>query len=333
MIEASNLVVRRGGFTLRASFAANATGITAVFGPSGSGKSILLRSLAGLHRLSEGRVSLAGERLEAPAESAFTPAHLRRVGVVFQDARLFPHIDVRANLAFAFRRAKSPPVWSLEETARRLGVEPLLDRSVRALSGGERGRVALARALLAAPRMLLLDEPFAALDGRARRDFIELLLQLTADTSLPLMVVTHQVEDVAELADEVVVVRDGAVLASGPAATIMASPDFRAVLGPRDLGARIDPGTVSGVRPSRAKGLWLRADTVLLATEEPRGLSAQNVWPGSLVSLAGEDETSILAQVRTGAGDVLARISPHVAADLKLSPGARIWAVVKSHAF
>lgn len=323
-------VVRRGAFRLAADFETPSDGVTVVFGPSGAGKSMLLSAIAGLHRLETGRVEFNGRVLEDAGASARVPAHARGIGLVFQDARLFPHRTVRGNIQFAERRrpaARNAPI--VVEIARRLEIEELLDRPVRNLSGGERSRVALARAIVSAPEFLLLDEPFAALDGRRRRAFLTLLRDLSREQSLPMMIVTHQVEEVAELADHVVAVKAGRVVAHGAASDVMRRTDFVSLLDRRDFGARVDAGSVVGGHDG---GAWIRADSVLLAAEEPRGISARNVWRGRIASIVREIDGSVLVSLDTEAGYISSRITPDALADLRLEEGAVAWAVVKSHA-
>ena len=323
-------VVRRGAFRLAADFETPTDGVTVVFGPSGAGKSMLLSAIAGLHRLETGRVEFNGRVLEDAGARARVPAHARGIGLVFQDARLFPHRTVRGNIQFAERRrpaARNAPI--VVEIARRLEIEELLDRPVRNLSGGERSRVALARAIVSAPEFLLLDEPFAALDGRRRRAFLTLLRDLSREQSLPMMIVTHQVEEVAELADHVVAVKAGRVVAHGAASDVMRRPDFTSLLDRRDFGARVDAESVVGGHDG---GVWIRADSVLLAAEEPRGISARNVWRGRIASIVREIDGSVLVSLDTEAGYISSRITPDALADLRLEEGAVAWAVVKSHA-
>jgi molybdate transport system ATP-binding protein len=323
-------VVRRGAFRLTADFDVPAEGVTVVFGPSGAGKSMLLGAIAGLHRLETGRMEFNGRVLEDGAAKARIGAHARGIGLVFQDARLFPHRTVRGNIQYAERRrpaARNAPITL--EIARRLEIEELLDRPVRNLSGGERSRVALARSIVSAPELLLLDEPFAALDGRRRRAFVTLLRDLSREQSLPMMIVTHQVEEVAELADHVIAVRAGRVIGHGTAADVMRRTEFAALLDRRDLGARVDGKAVTG---GQGGGVWIRADSVLLASEEPRGISARNVWRGTIASIHREPDGAILVSLATEAGYLSSRITPEALADLKFEEGETAWAVVKSHA-
>jgi molybdate transport system ATP-binding protein len=337
-LEARAVTVRRGAFSLVADFEtplieAGKAGITVVFGPSGAGKSMLLATLAGLNRIESGKVALGERTLDDPAANIRVPPHRRDIGLVFQDARLFPHLTVRGNLGYALKRApQDRPAVDLDQTARQLEIADLLDRPVRNLSGGEKSRAALARALLASPSLLLLDEPFAALDGRRRRAFLALLTEINETRGLPMMVVTHQIEDAAELADQVLALKDGRVVASGPAAEAMRRPDFLALLDPRDLGVRVDAASVSGDLSKRGRGVWVRADAVMVAAEPPRGLSARNVWQGSVREMVREADGAVVVWIATKAGDIPARITAAAADELGLATGSPAWAVVKTHA-
>ncbi len=324
------VIVRRGGFRLDADLEVAATGVTVVFGPSGAGKSSLLAAIAGLHRLEAGRVSLDDRVLDDVSARVRVPTHERGVGLVFQDARLFPHLSVRGNLEYAEHRrpaARNAPI--VIEIARRLDFEDLLERPVRNLSGGERSRVALARAIVSAPELLLLDEPFAALDGRRRRDFLGLLRELSKEQSLPMVVVTHHIDDAAEMANDVIAMREGRVIAYGAAADVMARAEFASLLDRRDLGARVPASAISG---GAVEAVWVRADSVLLASEQPRGISARHVWQGRVTSITRENERGVLVSLATEAGYILSRITPEALADLQLEEGKQAWAVVKAHA-
>ena len=323
-------VVRRGAFSLNAEFEAPSSGLTVVFGPSGAGKSMLLSMVAGLHRLEAGKINLNGRVLEDVAARERVATHQRGIGLVFQEARLFPHLTVRGNLLYAERRRpadRAAPV--VDEVAALLDISGLLDRAVRNLSGGEKSRVALARAMLSAPELLLLDEPFAALDGKRRRAFLALLREVSVKASLPMMVVTHQIEDAAELADHVVALKDGKIVAHGTASGVMRRQEFVSLLDRRDLGSRVDASAVAGVRPGG--GVWVRADSVILATEPPKGLSARNVWAGHIASIHTEEDGSKLVSLATEPGYISSRITPEALAELDLKEGAQVWAVVKTH--
>lgn len=311
--------LRRGAFALDARFEAPLDGVTVLFGPSGAGKSLLLSAIAGLARLDAGRIVLGGRDVSA------TPTHQRGVGLVFQDARLFPHLSVRENLAYAAQRAPAARL-GLEQAASLFDIAALLERRVRNLSGGEKARVALARALLSAPDLLLLDEPFAALDGARRQRFLTLLKTLHAQFALPMIVVTHQIEDAAYLADHVVALKAGRVIASGPMQTTATMSAFQDLLDARDIGAALPALALA----SASGGAWVRADHVLLATAQPQGLSARNVWPGEILSLHAE-ETAVLVTVRTPVGVLVARVTRSAMDELALAPGLSVWAIVKAH--
>lgn len=322
-------VIRRGGFRLSADLSIPAEGITVVFGPSGAGKTMMLSAIAGLHRLAAGSVAFNGRVLENVSQRVRVPAHDRGVGLVFQDARLFPHLTVRGNLHYAESRrpaARNAPIAI--EISRVLEFEDLLDRPVHNLSGGEKSRVALARAIVSAPELLLLDEPFAALDGRRRRDFARQLKEHCRDQGLPMIVVTHLVEEAAELANHIVAVRAGRVVCEGKPADVMMRPEFMGLLDPRDRGSWVQGA--AGFAPS--DGVWVRADSVLLASREPAGISARNVWPGRVASIAREKDGSILVSLSTDKGYILSRITPEALAELKFEEGSAAWAIVKAHA-
>ena len=326
-----NAAVRRGAFLLEASLDAPADGITAVFGPSGAGKSMLLSAIAGLNKLERGILRWSGRILEDGSKRERISPHQRGIGLVFQDARLFPHLTVRGNLAYAERRRPADRVVPvIEEMAQRLDITDLLNRPVRNLSGGEKSRVALARALLSAPEFLLLDEPFAALDGKRRRAFLALLREVSAAQRLPMMVVTHHIEDAVELADHVIAVKEGKVIGHGPAATVMRSVEFTGLLDVRDQGSRVDAAAIAGVDGRR--GVWVRADSVLIASQEPHGLSARNVWEGRIASIVREPDGSALVSIATRVGYISSRITPEALVDLHLEEGKTAWAVVKTHA-
>ena len=329
-LKLRDVVVRKGAFRFAADFEVAASGVTVVFGPSGSGKSSLLSAIAGLNRLESGSLSLSGRVLEDASTGVRIPAYRRGIGLVFQDARLFPHLTVRGNLDYAEHRrpaARNAPI--VVEIARRLEFEDLLDRPVRNLSGGERSRVALARAIVSAPELLLLDEPFAALDGRRRHDFLALLRNLSNEQRLPMVVVTHNIDDAAELANDVIATHDGQVIAYGAAPDVMARAEFASLLDRRDLGARVPASAVAG---GSVEGVWVRADSVLLASERPRGISARHVWEGKVYSILQEDARGVLVSLATEAGYILSRITPEALAELQLDQGKQAWAVVKAHA-
>lgn len=317
-----------GPFRLTAKFTAPGDGITVLFGPSGSGKSSLLSVLAGLRRPDYGAIHLGGRSLDD------TPAHRRGIGLVFQDARLFPHLSVRQNIAYAWKRAPEQTRPAIAAVAKFFDIAKQLDRPVANLSGGEKSRVALARAVAAAPDFLLLDEPFAALDGARRRAFIQVLADMNRDYRLPMLVVTHDIDDAAALASHLVVLQDGLVVAEGAFAEASRAPVFQALLDRRDTGVAMPASALRSTHDTMGAGrsIWLRADQVLLATEEPRAISARNVLAGEVGAVIAERRDSRLVEVITDAGPVLSRVTPEAMQDLGLVPGKKAWVLVKAHA-
>ena len=342
-----------GAFALDVGFSTAATGITVLFGPSGSGKSTCINVIAGLCRPQSGRVAVAGDVLFDSEQGIDIPARRRRTGYVFQDARLFPHLTVGGNLEFGARRSAEPP--SLRHRARivdMLGLGGLLDRRPHSLSGGERQRVALGRALLSGPRMLLLDEPLAALDQGRKSEILPYLERLRDEERLPVIYVSHAIDEVARLADTIVLVNDGRIEASGPVDEILTRLDLFPLTGRFEAGAVIrgrldgyDPATMmssvafSGGRfwipgdagePGQPVRLRIRARDVMLATERPHMISANNVLPATIVALREEAGPFLDVQLACGEARLLARITRMSRERLGIEPGAEVHAIVKS---
>ena len=320
----AHIKLTQGRFRLEARFTAPGDAITVLFGPSGAGKSTLLAALAGLKK-TEGDITFNGRAV------GNLPSHRRGFGLVFQEARLFPHLTTGQNLTYARRRA---PDSKLEpaDVAAFFDIAGLLDRPVGNLSGGEKSRVALARALVSAPDFLLLDEPFAALDGARRRAFMDVLLAAHRKYRIPMMVVTHSIDDAAALASHLVALKDGAVVAEGGFAQTALTPAFQALLDPRDIGTALAPGLLHGAKQGAAQGLWLRADHVLIASQKPQGLSARNILEGRVQSLTPELDGSVLLTLATTAAPILARLTPEAVNELQLGQEKTAWAVIKAHA-
>lgn len=338
------------GFSLDLSFTAP-RGVTALFGPSGAGKSTVVNAVAGLMRPQAGRVLAGGEALFDSARGLFLPPHRRRVGYVFQDHRLFPHLDVRANLCygarFAPRSAEGPGFDAVVEM---LGIGALLTRRPALLSGGEKARVAIGRALLSKPRLLLLDEPLAALDG-ARREEILPFLEGLRDAGLPVLYVSHALAEVARLASTVVLIEAGRLCASGPVAGILSDPALAPALGGAEAGtllsarvaARAEDGLVLLETPagplwvSAAPGgpgtrlrLRIHATDVILARTRPEGLSALNIWPAVVGRIEPEAGGRAFVELHLGEARLLARLTARSVAALGLAPGVACHAIVKS---
>jgi len=346
----------RAGFAIDAGFTAPEAGVTAIFGPSGCGKSTILAAVAGLLRPDAGRVALAGKPLLDTALSVFIPPERRRFAMVFQEARLFPHLSVATNLRYGLRRA--PPEATgpgFEEVVALLGLGDLLTRRPSRLSGGERQRVALGRALLARPRLLLMDEPLAALDAARRAEVLPFLARLRDAAAIPILYITHALDEVDALADQLVLLAEGRVLAAGPVEALAARTDLP-LAARRDAGAllscriaahdaergltRLDfPGGQFAV-PLRAEPIGsqarirLRARDVAVATEPPRGISTQNVLAAQLVSVdAAAASPEVFLQLALGPSIILARVTRDSIARLGLRPGLSVWAVIKAVTF
>jgi molybdate transport system ATP-binding protein len=342
---------RQGAFTLDVAFAAPA-GVTAVLGRSGAGKSTLVSVIAGLSRPDAGRVSLGGEALFDSDARIDLPPRKRRIGVVFQESRLFPHLSARSNLMFGRRRRRDAVEPSFDQVVAILGLEALLDRRPRSLSGGERQRVAIGRALLSGPRALLFDEPLAALDAERKAEILPFLERLVRDVSLPVLYVTHALEEARRLADRLVVLDQGRIVAEGPveqaiAAAGLASAGDRlldgvtidAVIAELDeayqltglaLGKRLvwAPGLLG--LPGEAVRLRLLARDVSIALDPPQRSSIRNVLPGVVRGLKRGDGPYAAVSVDIGGAVIRAEITARAADELGLAPGRVVHALVKS---
>lgn len=343
---------RQGTFTLEADFSAAMPGVVALFGRSGSGKTTLINLIAGLTRPDSGRVELDGEVLCDTAAGRWVPAERRGIGYVFQDSRLFPHLTVLGNLRYGLQRAHGrPAVASLDEVAGLLALQPLLARRPAGLSGGERQRVALGRALLSQPRLLLLDEPLAALDAARRAEVLPYLQALRDALRVPMVYVSHQLEEVLQLATYMVLLEGGRSLAHGTPEEVSLKPELRAIAGPEAAGAvlegrvsepgagslasiKVPGGTLRVALPGATAGTPVRvqllARDLILATQEPRSLSVRNALTGTVSELAPESDEHVLVTVDLGGGRALARITQEAATALGLAPGTPVWVLVKA---
>lgn len=340
-----------GGFTLDAKFSAPA-GVTALFGRSGSGKTTIVNALAGLLRPDAGRITVDETVLFDSATRHYVAPHHRRIGYVFQDARLFPHLSVRQNLAFGrwFAPGKSDGV-ALDRIVELLGLGPLLQRRPGALSGGEKQRVALGRAILSRPRFLLMDEPLAALDDPRKTEILSYLERLRDETAVPILYVSHSVAEVARLATTVVLIDKGRVVNAGPAEQLLSDPATAPYLGLREVGAILmarvaahegdglsrldtDAGPVwlphLSAQPGASVRLRILAQDVMLATERPSGISALNVLPATVLAVRRGDGPGALVQLAVGPSRLLARITARSAGLLDLQAGRDVFAVLKA---
>ncbi|WP_424811204.1 molybdenum ABC transporter ATP-binding protein [Roseococcus sp. YIM B11640] len=345
-----------GGFSLDVEIAAPAAGVTALFGPSGCGKSTILKAVAGLLRPREGRIAFAGETLLDTARGVFTPPERRRFGLVFQEARLFPHLSVGSNLRYGLRRASASDTGpGFEEVLALLGIEHLLARRPGSLSGGERQRVALGRALLMRPRLLLMDEPLAALDAARRAEILPFLAKLRDVAGLPILYVTHALDEADALADRLVLLDSGRVLAEGSVEELTARTDLP-LAARRDAGVVIscrlldhDPGRglsrigfaggelVVPLRPEMPGArmrLRLRARDIAVALVPVTGISVQNQLLARLTEiLPGPSPAEFFLRLAVGETILLARVTRDAVERLGLVPGMELRALLKSVSF
>lgn len=339
------------GFEVNLSFDAP-PGITVLFGRSGTGKTTVINAVAGLLNPDSGRIAIDETILFDSGTGLNLPAHKRKLGYVFQDGRLFPHLSVRGNLTYGQRfstPAKGSP--TLAHVCELLGIGPLLDRRIGPLSGGEKQRVAIGRALLSHPRMLLMDEPLAALDGARKAEILPYLERLRDNTSIPILYVSHSVAEVARLATTVVVLENGRVARAGPAEQVLSDPDMVRQLGVREAGAVLpaivarhhDDGlselTISAGRlllpqmdmpPGTPTRVRILAQDVILSRAAPVGLSALNILPVKIIALRDGSGPGVIIQLQCGDDRLLARITRRSADQMRLKAGDAVYAVIKS---
>jgi molybdate transport system ATP-binding protein len=341
---------RLGAFSVDAAFSAD-KGVTALFGRSGSGKTSLINIIAGLLRPQSGRLSFNGDVLFDGDNQVFVPAHKRRFGYVFQEARLFPHLSVRRNLGYGrwFSRRSHGGV-DFSRIVDLLGVGALLDRAPANLSGGEKQRIAIGRALLSDPRLLLMDEPLAALDEERKAEILPYLERLRDEADIPIIYVSHSVAEVARLATKVIILKNGRVSASGDAATILSLPS--STINRREAGAVLDgiveatdmEHQIAVIRAGKAeirvphlnaaigKGVRLQiaARDVMLATSRPEGLSALNILPATIVEIGEPSQGMVDVRLDCGGVTIVSRITALSRDMLGLHAGKAVHAIIKS---
>ncbi|NQY13034.1 MAG: molybdenum ABC transporter ATP-binding protein [Henriciella sp.] len=345
-------------FTLTVDEHVSLNGVTAVFGPSGSGKTSLLNLVAGFLRPDRGEISFGDEIWAKTEPKAWVPPHRRPVGTVFQDAQLFPHLSVRGNLDYADKRAdKTAPGHARTKIIDAMALSPLLNRTVQTLSGGERQRVAIARTLLTRPRLLLLDEPLSALDGARKAELLPFLETLKTEFALPTLYVSHDVDEVSRIADRVMMLEAGRVIATGRTDDVLSRFGLEAGRNPYEQAAflsgvidqeaardgliavRIGEATIwpaanvdlaSGARVS----LKIPARDVSIALEEPTGISIQNMLSASVVAIEPTKRPAFQT-VTLSVGDqtILATVTRKAVTDLALAPGRAVFALIKSATF
>ncbi len=338
------------GFSLDVDLSLPGRGVTALFGPSGCGKTTLLRSIAGLERPPKGFLQVNGEVWQD--DSIWLPTHRRPLAYVFQESSLFPHLSVMGNLQYGRQRTSPANAFDLSQVIELLGIEALLPRKPDALSGGERQRVAIARALAVNPRLLLMDEPLAALDMQRKQEILPYLERMQKTLDIPIIYVTHAPDEVARLAEHIVMLEHGKVTASGSLHDTLSRVDLPLRLGD-DLGVIIDARVseidkqwhlarldfADGACWTRDQGLALQdtarlhilARDVSIAREKPAQSSIQNILSGRIDRCVDDDAPgSVIVRVLIGETPLLARITARAVAELALKPGDTVWVQVKS---
>lgn len=344
---------RRGAFTAQIAFSSATPGVTALFGRSGCGKTTTIHMIAGLLRPDRGHIRIDDTVLFDAAQGIDVPAEERGIGYVFQDARLFPHLTVQDNLEYGARRTRGRARHlKFDDIVALLGLAPLLARRPAGLSGGERQRVAIGRALLAQPRLLLLDEPLASIDVARRGELLPYLEDLRDRLSLPMVFVSHQFEEVLRLAGEVVVLQDGAVAGHGDVITMSQSQALRAIVGTESLGAVVEGLTEeidapSGLAQIRVGAGHLRVESgdlrrgqrvrvqllardLILATAAPAGLSVRNSLAARITRLEPDGDQAWLVFTDAGGVTLMVRVTDDARSALALSVGQTVWVLVKT---
>ncbi|MES2283361.1 MAG: molybdenum ABC transporter ATP-binding protein [Pseudomonadota bacterium] len=342
---------RNGDFSLDVSLAIPGRGVTAIYGPSGSGKTTLLRCIAGLERAKGAQLSVNGEVWQDDRAGVFVPAHQRPLGYVFQEASLFAHLDVQGNLDYGLKRVPATQRRvPLDQAIELLGIGQLLDRRSNTLSGGERQRVAIARALATSPSLLLMDEPLASLDVQRKAEILPYLERLHDELNMPVLYVSHSPDEVARLADHLVLLEGGKVLASGPARELMTRMDLPMAHG--DSAAAIIDATVSGLEPhyhlshadfaggrisllnpklqvGQRVRVRIQARDVSLTLARQEGSSVLNVFAAVVSGLSPDNPGQVMVSLDAGGSTLLARVTQKSADALALAPGKAVFAQVK----
>jgi molybdate transport system ATP-binding protein len=339
--------LQRSEFSLDVDVDIPMRGITGVFGESGAGKTALLRCIAGLERGASGRLVIADEVWQDEAVSR--PVHDREIGYVFQEPRLFAHLNVRQNIEYGQRRGRREDV-GFDEAVELLDLSYLLERSVDTLSGGEAQRVAIARALLRSPRVVLMDEPIASLDRARRDEILPFLDRLHAALSIPVIYVSHSIEEVVRLCDYLLIMESGRLVASGAIQEVLLRADLP-LLGGEEAGAIIHANVVAndpddGLTKIAFDGIemWvsgayevgaslrlrIRANDVSISRETPAASTVLNVLPATIESVRGDGESSELVQLAVGSAHILARVTRRSRAQLDLKAGEQVLAQIKS---
>jgi molybdate transport system ATP-binding protein len=342
---------RLGAFRLKVAFETG-EGVTALFGRSGAGKTSVVNAIAGILRPDRGRIEINGDSVFDSEHGIDVATPRRRIGYVFQEGRLFPHLNVRQNLRYAGLFSRGTPPSEFAHVVELLGLKDLLDRRPGNLSGGEKQRVAIGRALLSSPRLLLLDEPLASLDAHRKSEVLQYIELMRDEIRVPIVYVSHAAEEVVRLADTVVLMSEGEVAASGAAEEVMGRPDLRLGTGAFEGGTVIDAkvieqdmqyelatlafngGTLVVTNVDALIGervrVRIRARDVSIALERPGRISIQNVLGGRIAAVGDERSGIVDVSIGIGATTLRSRITVRAARQLGLAPGLEVYALVKA---
>ena len=359
MTVSVNIRKTLGALTIDAWFD-SAGGVTALFGKSGAGKTSIVQMIAGLMTPDNGQISIDGTPVYDSATGLNIAPERRRVGYVFQDARLFPHMTVRRNLDYGARRnrersgtgngnSRGP---AFDDVVDVLAIAPLLDRQPHLLSGGEKQRVALGRALLSAPRLLLMDEPLAALDAERKWEVLPFIDRIQRDFGTPIIYVSHSIEEILQIADKMVLIAAGGISAAGPVEEVLNRPDLLRAAGDGNAGSVIpvritaidaDYGIATlsfaggdfriaapGLKTGENLRIRVRARDVSLATARPQHVSVLNVFEGTIANVSSAHGPQVDVSVDVGGTLIWSQITRKSLDDLSLQPGAKVFAMVKA---
>jgi molybdate transport system ATP-binding protein len=343
---------RLGDFALAVDLECPGKGVTALFGPSGSGKTTILRCIAGLERVREGKCLVNGEAWQDTTKGVFTPPHRRAVGYVFQEANLFPHLSVRRNLEYGWQRVGATErKVDIDPVIEMMGIAELLERNPRTLSGGEKQRVSIARALLASPRLLLMDEPLASLDQSSKREIFPYLERLHTNLSIPVLYVSHDAQEISRVADWVALVEKGKIVAFGDIVEMMTRLDLSLARGEQAMAVldteivehddeygltqvRFAGGALSLPQLSDPIGAHVRvgilARDASLALRRHTDSSILNIIPARVIEKSNDGDGHVLVRLDASGARLLARITRKSAHHLDIRPGMNVFVQVKS---
>ncbi|MDH3419671.1 MAG: molybdenum ABC transporter ATP-binding protein [Gammaproteobacteria bacterium] len=345
-----NIDLERDAFSLALDATIDLAPITALFGPSGAGKTTMLRVIAGLERSARGKLTVSGVAWQDSATGTFVPPHLRRIGYVFQDGRLFSHLNAAGNLQFAMRLARTTGRFSFDEVVAALDLAPLLERRPHTLSGGEQQRVAMGRALLRDPELILMDEPLSAMDVKRKAEIVPYIERVAHELDVPILYVTHTIEEVSRLATRMILLADGRIAAVGSIAELLERIDLWPLTGPGAAGALLEARiekTDKGMTSLSIDGQPLRlpaidgdagetvsvrvaAKDVAIATAKPSGLSIRNVLEAKIVRIDRLESVFAEILLEVGGQHLRSEITGEAAEELGLAEGQSVYALIKS---